>query len=135
MLQLVNVPSTIIILREILRKMAIQKTSQKDVQALFKQNSYPQRKRFLQLKRSLCDQSFLIQHPCHSKLGLNCKSPSKVYLTAVNHRLFLKVKIKSVIILALKTLFPKFLYQVWFISFSVDQATNPITENALDILL
>ena len=69
------------------------------------------------------------------KLGLNCKSPSKGYLTAVNYRLFSKVKVNSVIIFALKTLFPKFLHQVWFISFSVDYAMNPITENALDILL
>ena len=41
----------------------------------------------------------------------------------------------SVIIFPLKTLFPKFLHQVWSTSFSVDYAMNPITENALDILL
>ena len=38
-------------------------------------------------------------------------------------------------IFALKTLFLKFLYQVWFISFSLDYAMNTITENVLDILL
>ena len=58
------------------------------------------------------------------------------YLTAVYYKLFLKFKINSVIIFALKTLFPKFLHQVSFISFSVDYVIkNPITENALDILL
>ena len=65
----------------------------------------------------------------------NCKRPSKGYLTAVNYRLILKVKINSVIVFALKTLFPKFLHQVWFISFSVDYAMNLITENVLGILL
>ena len=44
----------------------------------------------------------------HCKLELNCQSPSKGYLTAVNYRLFLKVKINSVIIFALKILFLKF---------------------------
>ena len=63
------------------------------------------------------------------KLGLNCKSQSKVYLTAANYRLFLKVKINSVIVFPLKNLFRKFLYQVWFISISVDYAMNHITEN------
>ena len=92
-------------------------------------------KRFLQLKRSLCDYSFLIWELYHCKLGLNCRSPSKGHLTAVNYMLFLKVKINSVIIFTLKTLFPKFLHQVWFISFSVDYAMNRITENALNILL
>ena len=48
----------------------------------------------------------------------------KWYLTAVNYRLFLKVKINSVIIFALKTLLPNFLQQVWFISFSVNYAMN-----------
>ena len=57
------------------------------------------------------------------------------FITAVNHRLFVKVKINFAIIFALKTQFPKFLYQMWFISSSVDYAINPITENALDILL
>ena len=59
----------------------------------------------------------------------------KGVLTAVNYRLFLKVKINSVIISAFKTPFPKLLHQVWFISFSVDYPMNPTTENALDILL
>ena len=36
---------------------------------------------------------------------------------------------------ALKTLFPNFLHQMWFIIVSVDYAMNPITENALDTLL
>ena len=61
------------------------------------------------------------------------KGPSKSYLTAVNYRLFLKFKKNSVTIVALKTLFRKFLHQVWFINFSVDYAMNPITENVLDI--
>ena len=69
------------------------------------------------------------------KLGLNCKSPSKGYSTAANYKLFLKVKINSVIFFALKTLFPKFLHQVWFRRFSVDYAINPITEDVLGILL
>ena len=69
------------------------------------------------------------------KLGLNCKSPPKGYSTAANYKLFLKVKINSVIIFPLKTLFPKFLHQVWFRRFSVDYAMNPITENVLGILL
>ena len=43
--------------------------------------------------------------------------------------------IYTLIIFALKTLFPKVLYQVWFISSRVDCAMNPITENSLDILL
>ena len=49
--------------------------------------------------------------------------------------LFSKVKINSAIIFALETLPPppKFLHQVWFTSFSVDYAMNPITENVLDI--
>ena len=57
------------------------------------------------------------------------------YLTVVNYRLFLKVKINPVIILASKTLFPKFLHQVWFTSFGADYAINPITVNMLNILL
>ena len=52
------------------------------------------------------------------------------YLTAINFTLFLKVKINSVIIFTLKTLFPKF-----FISLRVDYAMNHITKNVLDILL
>ena len=48
----------------------------------------------------------------HCQLGLKSERSSKGYLTAVNYRLFLKVKIKSVIIFVLKTLFPKFLHQV-----------------------
>ena len=71
----------------------------------------------------------------HYELGLNCKSPSKGYLTDINYRLFLKDKINSLTIFALKTLFPKFSHQVWFVSFSVDYAMNSITENVLDILL
>ena len=35
-------------------------------------------------------------------------------------KLFLKVKINSVIIFALKALFSKLLHQVWFITFSMD---------------
>ena len=38
-------------------------------------------------------------------------------------------------ILAPKSIFPKFLQQVWFTSFGVDYAMNPITENVLDTLL
>ena len=41
----------------------------------------------------------------------------------------------SVIIFALKILFPTFLHQVWFKSFSVDYGMNPINENVSDILL
>ena len=33
-------------------------------------------------------------------------------------------KKKSTMVFTLKTLFPKFLHQVWFISFSVDYAIN-----------
>ena len=58
------------------------------------------------VERSLSNQSFLIQELYHCKLGLNCKSLSKGYLTAVNYRLFLKVKINSIIIFALKTCSP-----------------------------
>ena len=47
----------------------------------------------------------------------------------------LKVKIKPVIIFVLKMLFPKFLHQVWVISFSVDCGMNPIMEDVLFILL
>ena len=55
------------------------------------------------------------------------KSTKRV--TAVNYRLFLKFKIKSVIIFADK-------FQCTsFTSFSVDYAMNTITENVLDILL
>ena len=49
--------------------------------------------------------------------------------------MFLKVKINSLIIFALLTLLSKFLHQVWFISFSVNYAMNPITEKELVILL
>ena len=42
--------------------------------------------------------------------------------------LFSKVKINSVINYASVTLFAKFVHQVWFTSFSVDYAINPITE-------
>ena len=59
----------------------------------------------------------------------------KRVLNYINYRLFLKDKINSLTIFALKTLFPKFSYQVWFVSFSVDYAMNTITENVLDILL
>ena len=44
--------------------------------------------------------------------------------------LFLKLKINLVIIFASKTLFPKFLHQVLFTSFSVDYAMNPMTETS-----
>ena len=47
----------------------------------------------------------------------------------------LTVKINSVIIFVLKALLPSFLHHVWFISFNVDYAVNPITENSLDIFL
>ena len=70
-----------------------------------------------------------------AKLGLNCKSTSKEYLTSANWSLFLKVKINFVIIFALKTLLLKFLHQLWFKSFSVNYAMSPITENVLDTLL
>ena len=49
--------------------------------------------------------------------------------------LFSKVKINSLINYASISLFPKFLHQVWFTSFSVDYAINPIMENVLDTLL
>ena len=55
-------------------------------------------------------------------------------LTTVNYRLFLKVKINSVIVFTLNTMFPKFLYQVCCISFSADYAMYLIMENVLDIL-
>ena len=32
-------------------------------------------------------------------------------------------------------MFPKFLHHLWFKSFNVDYAMNPITENVLDVLL
>ena len=74
-------------------KMVIQKTSLIEHFKFFLNRIHVLRKkRFLQLKRSLCDQSFLIQEIYHCKLGLNCKSPSKGYLTAVNCRLFSKVQ-------------------------------------------
>ena len=59
----------------------------------------------------------------------------KGVLNCCKLQVILKVKINFVIIFTLKTLFPKFLHQVWFISFSVDYTMNPITENVLDILL
>ena len=64
----------------------------------------------------------------HCRLGLNCKSPSKGYLTIINYRLFSKVKINSVIIFALATVLHKLLHQVQFTSFTVDYVTNSITE-------
>ena len=51
----------------------------------------------------------------------------KGVLNCCKLQVILKVKIKSVIILVLETLFRKFLHQVWFISFSVDYAMNPGT--------
>ena len=125
----------LILLREIFQKYGYPENVIDRCFKLFLNRIHILKKRFLQLKRSLCDQSFLIQELYHSKLGLNYKSPSKGYLTAVNCGLFLKVKVNSVIIFTLKTLFPKFLHQVWFISLIVDYAMNPITENALEILL
>ena len=49
-------------------------------------------------------------------------------MTIVNYRLFSKVKINSVIIFALVTVLHKLLHQVQFTSFTVDYATNSITE-------
>ena len=49
-------------------------------------------------------------------------------MTIVNYRLFSKVKINSVIIFALATVLHKLLHQVQFTSFTVDYATNSITE-------
>ena len=51
----------------------------------------------------------------------------KGVLNCCKLQVILKVKIKSVTILVLETLFRKFLHQVWFISFSVDYAMNPGT--------
>ena len=124
-----------ILLREIFQKNGYPENFIDRCFKLFLNRIYISKKRFLQLKRSLCDYSFLIEELYHWKLGLNCKIPSKGYLTAVNHRLFLKDKINSVIVFALKVLFPKFLHQMWFISLSVDYAINTISENELDILL
>ena len=48
----------------------------------------------------------LIQELYYYKLGHNHKSPSKGYLTVVNYRLFLKVKINFLLISTLKTHYP-----------------------------
>ena len=132
MLQLVNVPLTTDTFK---RKMAIQNTSLIDVSSCSSTEFISSKKRFLQLKRRLYDYSLFIQELYHCKLGRNCKRTSKRYLTVVNYMLFLKVKINSLIIFALLTLLSKFLHQVRLISFSVNQAMNPITENELVILL
>ena len=86
-------------------------------------------------KNRLSDQSFPIQEAYHYKLGPNCRSPSKWYLTVVNYSLFSKVKLNPVITFTSKALFPKFLHQVRFASFSVNYAKNCIMENVLDTLL
>ena len=59
----------------------------------------------------------------------------KGVLNCCKLQVFSKVKINSVTMFASKTLFPKFLHQVWFTSFSADYAKNSITENVLDTLL
>ena len=77
-------------------------------------NSYLQRKSSCSWKSPIS--SFLFRNYITCKLGQTCKTPSKGYLTYLNYRLFLKFKINSVIIFAFKTLFPKLLHQVWFLS-------------------
>ena len=59
----------------------------------------------------------------------------KGVLNCCKLQVILKSQINSAIIFALKTLFPKFLHQVRFTSFSVDYAMNPIMENVSEILL
>ena len=56
-------------------------------------------------------------------------------LNIVNYKIFLKVKKNYLIIFASKSLFYIFLHQMWFTSFSVSHAMNPIAENVLDKLL
>ena len=58
-----------------------------------------------------------------------------VYLTVINYRFFLKVKINFLAVFASKTLFPKILQLLLFRSFSVDYATRPIMKNVVDTLL
>ena len=78
-------------------------------------NSHLQRKNSCSWKSAISP--FLFRHYITCKLGQNCKSPSKGYLTYLNYRLFLKFKINSIIIFALKTLLPKLSNQeVWFLS-------------------
>ena len=77
-------------------------------------NSYLQRKSSCSWKSPIS--LFLFRNYITCKLGQTCKTPSKGYLTYLNYRLFLKFKINSVIIFALKTLFLKLLHQVWFLS-------------------
>ena len=69
------------------------------------------------------------------KTAKNCKNISKRCLTVANYSLFSKLKISFVTAFSSKTIFPKFLCQVWFTSFSVDYAMNLITEDVLGILL
>ena len=115
--------------------MAIQKKLLEDVLFFSQTELTPSKKSSYSWKEAYAISPSLFRNYITCKLVLNCKSPSKGYLTQLNYRLFLNVKINSVIIFALNTLFPKFLHQVWFISSSVVYAMNPITENVLDILL
>ena len=117
MLWLVNVSSTTDTLREIFQKNGYLENFIDRCFKLFSSRIHTLKKRFIQSKRSLCDQLFLIWELYNHILKLSGKSPSKGYLSAVNYRV-LKVKLSSIIIFASRTLFPRFLHQVWLIRFS-----------------
>ena len=99
------------------------------------QNSYPQKKKVPTVEKKPLG----LVLPYFGNISLQTRTKlqksNKVVLNCSKLQVIFKSQINSVIIFALKTLFPKFLHQVWFISFSVDYAMNPITENVLDILL
>ena len=127
--------SQLIFLREIFQKNGCLKNFIDKCFKVFLNRSH--KKRFLPLKRTFCNQLFLIQKHYRCTLGLNCKSKSKVHLGIVNYSLFSKVKINSLIIFALRILFAKFLHQMedQFARFSDDYAMYHISENKLDIFL
>ena len=58
--------------------------------------------------------------------------PIKGVINCCKLKLFCKVEINSVFLS--KILFSKFLHQVWFTSFRVDCAVNPITQNVLNTI-
>ena len=72
----------------------------------------------------------------HCKLGLNSKSPSKGYLTAVNYRLFIKSQNKLCNNFRFKDPVSQILTSGVVYKFQcVDYALNPIMENVFDIFL
>ena len=78
---------------------------------------------------------FLILELYHCKLGLNCKSPSKGYFTAVNYRLYFKSQYKFCKKFCFKDPVPQLPTSGVFCKFQCNFAMNPNNENVLGTLL